>query len=449
MSHQTQMQDAKRPPLHLRDCYWFFGPLVVMVELNMMSKSVIHAFLARTDDPSAALAAFNAAFTFYFAITAASEVTTVLCLSFLKSRADSLRLSAFAALVLALPIGLAVAVAFSAVGNTVFGSWFGLGPQAQTEARGAVGLLICSAPFLIVRANAFALLMLARRTIIITLSTLIRLLSLTVSLALLPMWLHGAAIGAAALVICMATEAIFSWMFAWRHLMALPATRQSSEAMAVGLMADDTIARYWSFAWPLIINASAELGSIFVINLFLGRLRSAELAIATFGVVHGLVSLLMAPVRNLAQSAQTLVGRREDVRVMIVFAAQLITFFTLLALVLFHTPLRATILTGLIGLTPELALYAEPAMVISFAMAVFWGFTALFRGLLAKARSTGSLAASGILRIVIAAATGSITLFNPTLNGAALGIAAWILSYAVETAVSIWRLRKLGWYVER
>ena len=64
MSHQQAVQHAERPPLRLRDCYWFFGPLVLMVELNMMSKSVIHAFLARTDNPSAALAAFNAAFTF-------------------------------------------------------------------------------------------------------------------------------------------------------------------------------------------------------------------------------------------------------------------------------------------------------------------------------------------------------------------------------------------------
>ena len=42
---------ANRPSLRLRDCYWFFGPLVLMVELNMMSKSVIHGFLARTDNP--------------------------------------------------------------------------------------------------------------------------------------------------------------------------------------------------------------------------------------------------------------------------------------------------------------------------------------------------------------------------------------------------------------
>ncbi len=439
MSRQQPMQDGQRLPLKLRDCYWFFGPLVLMVELNMMSKSVIHAFLARNDDPSAVLAAFNAAFTFYFAITAASEVTTALCLSFLKSRSDSLRLSAFAAVVLSLPIMFALSVALTGVGNTVFGSWFGLGSQAQAEARGAVGLLIVSAPFLIVRANAFALLMLARRTIVMTMSTLVRLLSLTISLALLPLWLQGAAVGAGALVICMASESIFAWAFAWRHLVELPSQRQSRESLS----------RYWSFAWPLIINASAELGSIFVINLFLGRLRSAELAIAAFGVVHGLVSLLMAPVRNLAQSAQTLVGRREDVRIMIMFAAQLVAFFTLLAFVLFHTSLRDVVLKGLMGLTPELASYAEPALAISFAMAAFWGCTALFRGLLAKARSTGSLAASGVLRIVTAAITSSIALTNPDTNGAALGIAAWILSYVVEAAVSTWRLRQLGWYVER
>jgi hypothetical protein len=280
--------------------------------------------------------------------------------------------------------------------------------------------------------------MLARRTIIITLSTLVRLLSLTVSLAILPWWLEGAAIGAAALVICMASETAFSWAFAWKELMKLPRERAFVEPLI----------RYWRFSWPLIINASAELGSIFVINLFLGRLHTAELAIAAFGVVHGLVSLLMAPVRNLVQTAQTLVGRREDVRIMAIFTAQLVGLFTLLALVLFHTPLRDSILRGLIGLTPELASYSEPAMAISFAMAAFWGSSALFRGLLAKARTTGSLAASGILRVATAAAVSTVAIAYPDLNGAALGVSAWILSYAAETAVSTWRLSKLGWYAE-
>ena len=70
------------------------------------------------------------------------------------------------------------------------------------------------------------------------------------------------------------------------------------------------------------------------------------------------------------------------------------------------------------------------------------------RGLLAKARSTGSLAVSGALRILTAAAAGTFALTHPELNGALLGVAAWILSYAIETAVSTWQLRRLGWFVE-
>jgi O-antigen/teichoic acid export membrane protein len=430
---------AERPHLRLRDCYLFFGPLVLMVELNMISKSVIHAFLARTDNPSTTLAAFNAAFTFYFALASATEVMTVLSLSYLKSRADIWRLMTFTGLVLLVPILIAIAVTFTPFGDLVFGTWFGLGPQAQGEARVAVGILALSAPVLIMRGAAFAQLMLARRTIIITWSTLLRLLSLTGSLAILPVGLQGATIGAGALVLCMAAEAAFAWVFAWRHLLKLPATREPKESLI----------SYWRFAWPLIINQSAELGSIFVINLFLGRLDKSEIAIAAFGVVHGLISLMLAPLRTLAQSAQTLVARREDLRTMFVFAGQLIAAFTVLPLVLFHTPLKHTVLSGIMGLDPELSAYCEPAMGLAFVMALFWSTTALFRGLLARARSTTSLAASGVLRILTASTAGSISLAHPEINGAFLGVAAWILSYAIETAVSTWRLQRLGWYVER
>ncbi|MGE0766154.1 MAG: hypothetical protein AB7L90_06790 [Hyphomicrobiaceae bacterium] len=427
-----------RPGLRLKDCYLFFGPLVLMVELNMISKSVIHAFLARTDSPSVTLAAFNAAFTFYFALASATEVTALLCLSFLKARADLRRLVAFMALVLLVPLSIALLAAFTNLGNVIFGSWFGLGLEAQGQARTAVAMLLMSIPVLLGRGTAFALLMLNRRTLVITFSTLVRLLSLAISLIILPFWLEGAAIGAAALVLCMAVETLFAWGFAWRLLMRLPAVREP-QGSYLG---------YWRFAWPLIINASAEMGVIFVINLFLGRLSNAEIAIAAFGVVHGLVSLLVAPMRNLTQTAQTLIARREDIRTMLVFTGQLVVLFTLLVIVLFETPLRERILRGVIGLTPELAAYAAPALVLALVLAPFWSLTALFRGLLAKARTTGSLAASGVLRILTAALAGTITLASPDVNGAFLGVAAWILSYAVETAISTWRLWRLGWFVE-
>ncbi|MEM7403733.1 MAG: hypothetical protein AAF458_00510 [Pseudomonadota bacterium] len=439
------MSDAKvkpgskhRGPLRLRDTYAFFGPLVLMVELNMISKSAIHAFLARTDSPSVSLAAFNAAFTLYFAITSASELMALLCLSYLKSRQDVLRLIGFTALLLALPVALALLIALTSVGDTVYRDWFGLGPVAVTQARMCTGLLVLSMPVLLLRGTAFALLMLNRRTIIITWSTLVRLASLGLSLVFLPNWLEGAAIGGGALVFCMLSETVFAWCFCWRHLVALPPRKKAPEPLL----------GYWRFSWPLIINQSAEMGVVFAINLYLGRLAQAELAIAAFGVAHGLVSLLMGPMRNLVQTSQTLIGSRQDVRVMMVFTVQLIGLFALLALVLFHTPLKHVVLLDIMGLSPELAGYCEPAMQIAFIMAAFWSSSALFRGLLARARTTTALAFGGVLRVAMAVLAASYSLINPEVNGALLGVATWILSYVVETALSGWRLHRLGWYVE-
>ena len=438
MNDTDAAQSSSRPYLRLRECYAFFVPLVLMVELNMISKSVIHAFLARTDTPSISLAAFNAAFTFYFALTSSTEITSVICLSYLKAKRDVRRLLGFMVLLLLIPVAIALAVALTSFGDTVFGDWFGLSEQAQMEARACIGLLTLSVPVLLLRGTAFALLMLERRTFIITCSTFVRLASLGVSLLILPQWLEGAAIGAAALVFCMASETVFAWLFATRIFVNLPSAASSG----------GTFSSYWRFSWPLIINGSAEMGVILVINLFLGRLSQAELAIAAFGVAHGLVSLLMGPMRNLTQTAQTLVARREDIRVMVIFTGQLVAFSALLAVLLFQTPISDTILKGVMGLTPELAAYCEPALTISFVMAAFWSCTALFRGLLAKARTTTSLAASGILRILTAAIAGALSLSIPEINGAVLGVAAWITSYAVETGISAWRLNKLGWFVE-
>ncbi len=319
---QSKIETA-RPHLRLRDYYAFFAPLVLMVELNMISKSAIHAFLARTATPDVTLAAFNAGFTFYYAITSATEVIVALSLSYLKSRRDLWRVIGFTAVVLSVPWTVALCAVFTPLGAEIFGNWFSLSPQGQVEARWTVGILALSAPVLLMRGTAFALLMLNRKTIIITCSTFIRLASLGLSLLVLPLWPEGAAIGAAALVFCMASETVFAWFF----------------------------------AWPLIINGSAEMGVIFTINLYLGRLNESELAIAAFGVIHGLVSLLMGPMRNLAQTAQTLIGRREDVRVMFVFTGQLIAGFIVFALLLFQTPLRDVILRDVMGLTPELAAY--------------------------------------------------------------------------------------------
>jgi len=431
--------DTRRPAegagagIRLGECYRFFLPLVLMTELNMISKSVIHAFLARTPAPDVALAGFNTAFAFYFTIVSATELTTVLCLSWVDSRRGVWRVVRFMTLVLCLPVAACLAVAFTAAGDWLYGDVFGASAAATAGARQVTWIFCLSAPVLIARGVAFALLMKHRRTLFITGATLVRLASLGASLVVWPRMLEGAAIGAAALVTCMALEAVFAWIFALRHAHALP---RDAETPAPGTGA------LWGFSWPLMLNQSSEIGIVLVVNLFLGRLEQADLALAAFGVVHGLVSLLFSPMRNLLQTTQTLVTTREDARVLLVFSLQLAAVFAVLALALFNTPLQGRVLAGVMGLSPALAGYASPAVAAAFAMAFLWAMSALARGLLANQRRTRMLALTAGLRLAAASLVGCVILWRPESNGALVGLIAWMVAYGAEIVVLGARLRR-------
>jgi Na+-driven multidrug efflux pump len=411
--------------IRIAECYRFFLPLVLMTELNMISKSAIHAFLARTQEPDIALAAFNISFAFYYTLASATEATTLLCISYLNSKQNLITVLRFMMWVLSVPIALSVLVVLTPLGDWVFGEVFGASAAVVKQAKTCTWVLSLSGPVLIVRGCAFALLMLNSRTLLITASTLVRLLSLGVSLSIWPHFVDGAVIGAAALTTCMAMEALFAAIFALRHVRALPA--RVGEPPGTRTL--------WGFSWPLMLNQGSEIGIVFVINLFLGRLLNADLALAAFGVVHGLVGLIFSPMRNLVQATQTLVETHADVRVMLKFALQLAIAFSVLALVLFNTPLQHWVLSSVMGLNEELTAYSSPAVSFAFAMAIVWALSALCRGLLANQRRTRSLGVTAIVRLLAAVLVGSILLVKPEMNGAVVGLSAWMLAYALEVLV--------------
>lgn len=411
-------------PVTLRTAYRFFFPLILMTELNAISKSVIHAFLARSATPSTTLAGFNVAFTFYYSLTSATEVSQLLTLSYLKHQKCLWHLLKFFFLLITVPLTIVEIVAFTAAGDWVFGTLFGASPEAVAQAKRATFVLSLTAPILLARALAFSILMLHQRTIFITISTLVRVLSLGASLLVLPHFLAGAAAGAAALTSCMLAETVVACGFALPFFRRMPRTGD--------------LPRYrelWRFSWPLMLNQSSEMGMVFAINVMLGRLASPDLALAAFGVVHGLVSLLFSPVRNLVQTAQTLVKTTADRAVLIRFSRHLVVTFAGLAIALFWTPLDHFVLQSVMGLSEALENYCAPAMKFAFVMAAFWAFSALFRGLMAGARNTRLLAVTGPARVLVSGLISSSALFAAGLNGAVLGLAAWIAGYACEVLV--------------
>lgn len=421
----------------LRTAYRFFVPLIFMTELNMISKSVINAALARSADQNVTLAAFHVAFTLYFVLSSGTEVCAVLTLSYLKTRRALGRLARFMALIVAVPWLLAQAIAFTPLGDWAFGGLFGASDAVVAQAKAATFLLSLSAPILVTRSICFGLILMHQRTIFISYATCARLASLGASLVVLPKFLDGAAVGAAALVICMAVETVVALAFAQGFFRKLPS------GLEAGAEVPPSFRQQWRFSWPLMLNTSAEMGVVTLVSIFLGLSANPDLALAAFGIVYGLVSLLMSPMRNLVSTAQALVKVIADRRPIYIFTLHLIGFFGLLGFAIFHTPLESYVLVDAMGLRPELRDYCLPALKLTFAMSAAWAYSALFRGLLAGARNTTMLAVSGLSRVGVAALIASASLLFAAANGATVGLVAWVAGYAAEAGILALQFRRL------
>ena len=132
------------------------------------------------------------------------------------------------------------------------------------------------------------------------------------------------------------------------------------------------IQELWRFSWPIMLMQTAESGIAFIMNFFLGRLPRPELAIAAFGVLDGLIRVLLSPLRNLIHTTQALVKNRADARVVIIFSLHAAIFFGAIMLC-FNIPIvRDFVLYNLMGLTTEMADAVTPALQLSAILRCAW-----------------------------------------------------------------------------
>lgn len=321
-----------------------------------------------------------------------------------------------------MPFAVIEAVALTSAGDWLFGVMMGASAETTRLAKLASGVMALWIFPNQVRNLATALCMMHRRTLPISYATIIRLVSQALMLLVLPLWMEGAVAGAASLVGCMAVEAIYMYWVSRGYYADLPDSGGEQASFR----------HMWLFSWPLMVTQITENGVPLVINFFLGRLANPDLALAAFGVVNGLTSLVASPLRNMVQTAQALVHSRHDMHVMLRFAHRVTLVYVALVGALFYTPMREVILGGIMGLPPTLRSYATPGVQMILLVAIAWGYASLARGMLAAMRRTGAIAASAFMRLAVVTAVGSVTLLAPHLNGAAVGVVAVGAAFLVE-----------------
>ncbi|MEE8554592.1 MAG: hypothetical protein V3T00_01935 [bacterium] len=427
------MPDSVDPlvrPLHLKDVAFFFLPLAFTAELMMVSHTIIHASLARWESPTESLAAFSIALSFHTIVSSPTVVAPFTMLSYLKDRGSAVQLFRFHGVLMLAPMAVTMLVALTPLGDWIFQYLLGASPAVAAQARQATFVLAWVHPLIALRSMANAVFMLNRRTIMITCGTLVRLLGLAAVLATLAPWLGGAAGGALSLVGCIFVETVFMLYLARRFLFALPPRSESPV----------TQREVWAFAWPLMISQMTEGSLAFAINVFIGRLAKPDLALAAFGVVRGLAMLLLSPLRNLAHTAQALVHGEAERKVMVRFTAIAVLTITTAILLLFWSPLRPVVLEGVMGLTGELNRYSIAGVQTIVLVPLFWGYAALFRGLLSAIRRTKAIGFSAALKLSAVVAAGSVTLVLPEANGTVVGIVALAAAFGSESLFLGWRL---------
>jgi O-antigen/teichoic acid export membrane protein len=423
-SHSTQHV------LTVRAAVMFFIPLIMMTELHQVSHSMVHAFLARLPDATTTLAAITVAFSFNTTFSSMQGVSTPAGIAYIKDKPSFWRVVRFYSIVSLIPFVIIESVALTPLGDWLFRDLIGVSEEVTRLAKPAAAIMGLWTFSNQVRNLANALAMMRRRTILMSYSTSVRLVAQAGMLLAFPLFLVGALAGALSLVGAMMVESIFMYF----------ATRPYYRDLPAGGGEQASYRQMWRFSWPVMVNQATDNGAMFVINFFLGRLASPDLAIAAFGVVNALTLLVLSPLRNVVHMSQALVHSRADMRVMLTFVNRLTLVYVALIGILFWTPLRQVILLGIMGLPGELAAYGAPAVMIMFLPALVQGYAALARGLLSAMRRTGAIAGGAVLRLATVMAVCTVTLFAPDFNGAMVGTMAVAAAFLAEALLLGWRV---------
>ena len=416
---------SQRPTVTIKESYRFFTPLIFMAELHMLSHAIISAFLARMPNPEPILAAYSIAFYLHATLGSPVWACQFVAISFIKDRASTLRLLIFSSQTFLLVAWFWALIGLTPVGIAFFVEIFGTSIDVAKEAQLCILISTLIVPCVFFRSIAYALLMLNRRTTLVTLGTLIRLFGLFGILFVLQGQTTGATVGMIALAGCIAIESVYATLAALKYYLQLPSKK--------GVL--PTYTELWRFGWPVILMQTAESGIAFTISFFLGRLPRPELAIAAFGVLDAMTRVFLGPLRNLTQAVQTLTKNESDTKVIGKFTIHLGIIFGVIMLLFHIDVVRNFALKDIMGLSSSLASYITPALLLTPILALSMTAAAFTRGQLLASRKTTTIALASVIRIVSVCLVGVGALIFYSANGAVVGILALITAFSSETII--------------
>lgn len=415
----------------------FYAPLAATSLLLTATNPLLTAALARSANPAAALAGFSVAFALCGVLYSPLLVVQQVAATRILEGRDMDPVRRFALGTGAFFSAITAAVAFTPLGDWVFGSLVGVRGAVFTEALDALGFL-WPVPLLTgIRAAHQGRLVGKHRTQPIALATGARTLVLAGVAFGLTVITGGAWVGGAAFVVGLLVEASIVGLSRAPEAIS-PGAEEAPPLVDAALEGGDELLR---FSTPLMLNGVLWWSTPLIINAVLARTPRPELALASFAVVEAVAWFVTAPVGQYQHASIALVGDRESHRRVRRWAGTLAGGVFLLLGTLAVPWVSEPVLDLAFQLDAELLQSAAAALPVAALYPLLYGHRQYYQGLFVRVGCPGVVGKGALLRIT-SLVLAAVLLVGPLGgHGAAFGVGLHAFGLAVEGGFLLQRSR--------
>lgn len=432
----TQTATPKQASVTTKALLSFFLPLAASSMMMMGSHSIISSALARTANAAAALAAYSVAQSVSSIVESPCHNIKRMAIALLDDKASYNAIRGASLIIFLIVLSTVLLIAYGPLGPVIFLRLLGIPSSLYQETIQTFRIFLVFPAIAVLRSFYQALIIKQKKTYVITINMMIRLLLMVIVAQVVPRipGIPGGGVGAILLAVGVGSEAILSMItaFTWKsNLAAESTTRGTPLRPSTALL----------FYLPLAAASILESFSKPLINSGLARTASPELALAGYQVAYSFAWIFVGIAFNIHQvvivfandAAASAKVRR------FVWTVGLITTCGLLLLT--FTGGTSWIIENIIGVDASIRQTAVNNVIVLSFMPLTFCLSELYSGMLIVGRQTSSVTVAKLMNTAgIAVATFSIASFLPQLAPYLAGLAT-LFGSIVEGIVAYWRTK--------
>lgn len=432
----TATTTPKQATVNTKALLSFFLPLAASSMMMMGSHSIISSALARTANAAVALAAYSVAQSVSVIFESPCHNIRRMAIALLDDKASYNAIRTASLVIFAIVLSSVLLIAYGPLGPFIFTKLLGISNELYPEVISTFRLFIIFPVVSTLRAFYQGLIIKRRKTYIITINMILRLILMVIVAQVLPRvpGIPGGGVGAILLAIGVGSEAILAAItaFTWKQTLSdEPTTGQAPIRTQSALL----------FYLPLAVASILENFAKPLINSGLARTASPELAIAGYQVAYSFAWIFVGIAFNIHQVV-IVFGNNEEALAKVrrfVWTVGLITTASLLLLT--FSGATGWIIENIIGVDADIRQTAVNNVIVLAFMPLTFCLSEFFAGTLIVGRQTSSVTVAKLTNTAgIAVATFVIAAFFPQLAPYMAGLAT-LFGSIVEGFVAYWLIR--------